>query len=104
MPRSLNRNKIGVRYGLVKMSDDELVLLRASLDAELRQRNLPFSVGGVGERLVIEHFRKTSELPKLQAAPCGTKNVGCAIPRRRSLFHQDGLLRKENWNHLPRCR
>jgi hypothetical protein len=57
------------------MSDDELVLLRAGLDAEMRKRNIAFSVGGVGERLVIEHFRKTSGLPKLQAAPRGTKNV-----------------------------
>ena len=64
-------------YGesFVKMSDDELVLLRAGLDAEMRKRNIAFSVGGVGERLVIEHFRKTSGLPKLQAAPRGTKNV-----------------------------
>ena len=46
-----------------------------NLDAEMRKRNIAFSVGGVGERLVIEHFRKTSGLPKLQAAPHGTKNV-----------------------------
>jgi hypothetical protein len=57
------------------MSDDELVLLRAGLDAEMRKRDIAFSVGSVGERLVIEHFRKTSGLPKLQAAQRGTKNV-----------------------------
>lgn len=57
------------------MTDDELVLLRANLDSEMRKRNIAFSVGSVGERLVIEHFRKTSGLPKLQAAPRGTKNV-----------------------------
>lgn len=57
------------------MSDDELVLLRAGLDAEMRKRNIAFSVGSVGERLVIDYFRKTSGLHKLQAAPRGTKNV-----------------------------
>ena len=57
------------------MSDDELVLIRASLDAEMRKRGIAFTVGGVGERLVIEHFKRTPGLPKLQAAPRGTKNV-----------------------------
>jgi hypothetical protein len=60
---------------LSKISDNELVLIRASLDVEMRKRNIAFSVGGVGERLVIEHFRKATGLPKLQAAPRGTKNV-----------------------------
>jgi len=57
------------------LPDNELILLRAALDAEMRKRGVAFSVGGVGEQLVIEHFRKTSGLPKLQAAPRGTKNV-----------------------------
>lgn len=57
------------------MTDSGLVLLRAGLDAEMRKRGIAFSVGGVGERLVIEHFKKTPGLPKLQAAPRGTKNV-----------------------------
>jgi hypothetical protein len=60
---------------LKKMSDDELVLLRAGLDAEMRRRGIAFSVGGVGERLVVEHFHKTPGLHKLLAAPRGTKNV-----------------------------
>lgn len=64
-----------VKGNLERMSDSELVLLRAGLDAEMRKRNIAFSVGGVGERLAIEHFQKTSGLPKLQAAPRGTKNV-----------------------------
>jgi len=75
MTRFPNQNKVGIRHGLGAMSNDDLVLLRAGLDAEMRKRNIAFSVGGVGERLVIEHFRKTSRLPKLQAAPRGTKNV-----------------------------
>jgi hypothetical protein len=60
---------------LSRMSNDELVLLRASLDAEMRRRNIAFSVGGVGEGLAIEHYRKTPGLPKLQLASAGTKNV-----------------------------
>jgi hypothetical protein len=57
------------------LPDDELVLLRASLRAEMRKRGVADSVGAVGELLAIEHFRKTSGLPKLQLAPRGTKNV-----------------------------
>ena len=57
------------------MSDDALVLLRAGLDAEMRKRSIAFSVGGVGERLVIEHFRKTPGLPKLHPSQRGTKNI-----------------------------
>lgn len=57
------------------MSDDRLVLLRAALDVEMRKRKIAFSVGGVGEGLAIEYFRKTPTLPKLQSSPHGTKNV-----------------------------
>lgn len=67
------------------MSDDALVRLRARLDAEMRKRNIAFSVGSVGERLVIEYFRKTVGLPKLQAAPRGTKNVD-ALSRNGDRF------------------
>jgi hypothetical protein len=41
----------------------------------MRNRNIAFSFGRMGERLVIEHFRKTSGLPKLQAAPRVTNNL-----------------------------
>ena len=41
----------------------------------MRKRKIAFSVGEVGERLVIDHFRKTHGLPKLQLAQKGTKNV-----------------------------
>lgn len=57
------------------MGDKDLMLLRAALDAEMRQRNLAFSVGAVGEQLAISHFNMTAGLPKLQKAPVGTKNV-----------------------------
>lgn len=57
------------------MTDSDLVLLRTSVDAEMRRRGLAFSVGEVGELLAIQHFTNTPGLPKLQAAPRGTKNV-----------------------------
>ena len=60
---------------LSSSSDNELVTLRAALDVEMRKRKIAFSVGEIGERLVIEHFRGTPGLPKLQMAPRGTKNV-----------------------------
>ena len=50
---------------LSSMSDEELILLRASLRVELRKRGIADSVGAVGEQLAIEHFRKTPGLPKL---------------------------------------
>lgn len=70
---------------LVSMSDDELVLLRANLRAEMRKRGIADSVGIVGEQLAIEHFRKTPGLPKLQLAPRGTKNVD-ALSRNGDRF------------------
>jgi hypothetical protein len=50
------------------MLDEDSVLLRASLRAEMRKRGIADSVGAVGEQLAIEHFRKTPGLPKLQLA------------------------------------
>jgi hypothetical protein len=70
---------------LPEMSDEDLVLLRARLRAEMRRRGLADSVGAVGEQLVIEHFRKTPGLPKLQLAPHGTKNVD-ALSRNGDRF------------------
>jgi hypothetical protein len=70
---------------LVRMSDEDLLLLRADLRAEMRKRKIPDSVGAVGEQLVIEHFRKTAHLHKLLAAPRGTKNVD-ALSRNGDRF------------------
>jgi hypothetical protein len=58
-----------------RMPDEWLVLIRCALDSEMRKRHLPFSVGAIGESLVIEYFRKTPGLPKLQSSPRGTKNI-----------------------------
>jgi len=60
---------------LASMTNDELVLLRSRLDAEMRKRGLAFSVGEVGELLAIQHFINTPGLPNLQRAQRGTKNV-----------------------------
>lgn len=70
---------------LEQMSDEELLLLRAALRAEMRKRGLADSVGVVGEQLAIEHFRKTPGLPKLQPSLRGTKNVD-AISRNGERF------------------
>ena len=60
---------------LSTLSDDDILLYRAAIDITLRNRNLSFSVGELGERLVIEYFNSTPGLPNLQLAPLGTKNV-----------------------------
>lgn len=60
---------------LSTMADAELVSLRAKLEVEMRRRNLGFSVGAIGETLVISHYTNTPGLPTLQPAPTGTKNV-----------------------------
>jgi hypothetical protein len=57
------------------MSDEELIQLRASLEVEMRRRSLDFSVGQIGETMVIAYFKNTPGLPNLLRAPAGTKNV-----------------------------
>ncbi len=57
------------------MANAELVSLRAKLEVEMRRRSLGFSVGAIGETLVIGHYTNTPGLPTLQPAPTGTKNV-----------------------------
>ena len=60
---------------LAGMSDDELIALRGGLEVELRRRKIAFSVGDIGEKLVLAHFNSTPGKPNLQLAPPGTKNV-----------------------------
>ena len=57
------------------VSDGELISLRARLEAEMRRRQIDFSVGDMGEQLVVEYFNKTPGVPNLLRAPRGTKNV-----------------------------
>lgn len=80
-----NKKSTDLRANLVGMSDENLLLLRASLRAEMRKRGIADSVGAVGEQLAIEYFRKTPGLPKLQLAPRGTKNVD-ALSRNGDRF------------------
>jgi hypothetical protein len=69
------QTRIGLSKPLADMQDDELIKLRAGLEVEMRRRHLGFSVGQIGEALVIEHFNRTPGLPKLLKSPTGTKNV-----------------------------
>lgn len=57
------------------LSNEELLRLRATLEIEMRKRGVAFSVGQIGESLVIDHFNSTPGIPNLKAAPTGTKNV-----------------------------
>lgn len=60
---------------LEQLSDEILLRLRIRIDTEIRRRGLRFSVGEIGEGLVIKHFNESKGLPKLLRAPRGTKNV-----------------------------
>jgi hypothetical protein len=67
------------------MANKELISYRAALEVEMRRRGLDFSVGQIGEALVIEHFNHTPGLPNLLRAPAGTKNVD-ALSRNGDRF------------------
>jgi len=60
----------------------------------MRRRNMEFSVGLMGEKLVIDYFKKTAGLPKLLAAPRGTKNVD-AISRDGDRYTIKTLLKAQ---------
>ena len=60
---------------LSKLSDDDLTILRAEVEAEMAARGISFSVGELGEKLCISHFNSTPGLPNLLRAPPGAKNV-----------------------------
>jgi hypothetical protein len=70
-------SKIKVKTGadFSKATDQELLQYRAALEVEMRRRHLGFSVGQIGENLVIKHYNATPGLPKLLRSPIGTKNV-----------------------------
>lgn len=54
-----------------------LLRIRVSLEAEMARRGEAFSVGDIGEAMAVAHFRETANLPPLQTAPTGTRNVDC---------------------------
>ena len=74
------------------LTDNELVDLRIALDLEMRHRGIDFSVGNLGEKLVIDFFNTTPGLPTLAEAPTGTKNID-AISRDGERYSIKTLLR-----------
>ena len=99
--------KMASEFSIIKLadlSDENLLLLRAGLRAEMRKRGIADSVGAVGEQLAIEHFRKTPGLPKLQLAPRGTKNVD-ALSRNGDRFSIKTICEgSKTGDHLPGVR
>lgn len=89
---------------LARMRDEELLLLRASLRAEMRKRGIADSVGAVGEQLAIEHFRKTPGLAKLQLAHAARRTWTLFPATATKLLHQDRLRRLEDGHDLPGTR
>ncbi len=82
----MNRSRIKEQnQNFSVMTDEDLLLLRATIEIEMRKREIAFSVGEVGELLAIEHFKATSGLTNLQKAPTGTKNVD-ALSRNGDRF------------------
>ena len=55
---------------LIEIYDQLLEKMRA--DGLIRSKNV---TGDLGEYIVIDHYRKTKGLPKLQFAPPSTKNI-----------------------------
>jgi hypothetical protein len=60
---------------LAVLSDDQLIQLRATVEAEMKMRGLEYDVGRFGEQLAISFFNGTPTCPNLLLAPAGTKNV-----------------------------
>jgi hypothetical protein len=63
---------------LIDKNDEELWLLYANAELELKKRGLVRTRNIVGERgefLAIEMYKSISGLPNLQAAPTGTQNI-----------------------------
>lgn len=70
-----SKNKGKIFHDFSKATDQELIECRAALEVEMRKRRLGFSVGQIGENLIIKHYNATPGLPKLLRSPTGTKNV-----------------------------
>ncbi|SRR6266540_4344391 len=57
------------------LKDDELFSLLIEVEREMYSRGISFTVGDVGEKIAIDHFKSTPGLSNLIAAPKGAKNV-----------------------------
>lgn len=75
MARSMKTQQTDTTIDVAALSNDELLALRSIVEGEARRRGLSLSVGELGEKLVIDLFRKRADLPVLDPAPTGTKNV-----------------------------
>ncbi len=75
MARPKTTRQAGETIDVAALSDDEFLALRSIVEREARRRGLSLSVGELGEKLVIDLFRKRADLPVLGPAPTGTKNV-----------------------------
>jgi hypothetical protein len=61
-----------------ELSDQELIQAYSGLLKELKRRKIIRTkniIGELGEYLAIDFYNRTPGLPKLQAAPPGTKNI-----------------------------
>jgi hypothetical protein len=74
------------------LRDEELILFRIEIERELRYRGISFSVGEVGEKIAIEHFKSTPGLSNLISAPRGAKNVD-ALSRNGDRYSIKTILR-----------
>lgn len=63
-----------IKY-ISKVSDPELIRCRIVVDKELGIRSIKFSVGEIGEKILIDFFNTTPGLSNLLQAPTGAKNV-----------------------------
>ena len=92
---------------LMQYDSNELLKIRAKIDAELSSRGISVNVGDLGEYLAIEYFNSTPGLPNLSKAPTGVKNVD-ALSRDGDRYSiksflkakktgEKRLFRRKNW-------
>ncbi len=85
-----------------KLNTAELIEAYSQIIIKLKERKIIRTknlLGDLAEFLVIDHFAKTPNLPNLQSAPAGTKNVD-AISRngeRYSIKATSGNLTGSFW-------
>lgn len=75
--------------------------LRAAVHGELKRRGLALSVGELVERLGIDFFNKTPNLPNLSEAARGTANVDALSRRGHRYSIKDGLATRKTGTIYP---
>ena len=87
---------------LEKLTSEELIKAYSRIIFQLKERKIIRTknlLGDLGEFLVIDYYSKTPNLPNLQSAPAGTKNID-AISRlveRYSIKATSGNLTGSFW-------